>query len=313
MYRKEWIACNACGTDAFQAVAVVDEWTIGKCTHCGMIYVNPIPFFEPNEEFSRLSMEFQYTKFQHQITTAVLEHDNRQLAFQLKHVQHITTATPTKNTMLDIGCGAGTSVRAAADLGWDAIGIDIDPALIRLGKEQLQVDVRCTDLFACDFSAHQFSFIRMRDVVEHLPNPYEVLVEVQRLLAPGGVLLIATPNDGNLMANARRLIRRRTCVATVPPPHHVHGFTPTTLRRILRRAGFTSYDVETTTPVDPHYVTARNMKSAKSPLHVLLWRMAQSAGRGSMLIAWARDTTQQQMSTTHRSAGHGANEVMSSR
>jgi uncharacterized Zn finger protein len=49
---KKWIHCNACGADAYKKLSKVGEWNIGKCTKCGLIYVNPIPFFEPTTDFS---------------------------------------------------------------------------------------------------------------------------------------------------------------------------------------------------------------------------------------------------------------------
>ncbi|MDH5571953.1 MAG: class I SAM-dependent methyltransferase, partial [Gammaproteobacteria bacterium] len=144
-----------------------------------------------------------------------------------------------------------------------------------------------TSLLESGFEEEQFDFIRLRDVIEHLPNPYEVLQEVKRLLVPGGIALIATPNEGSLTTQLRLLFGgSRELVATVAPPHHVHGFTPSTLGLILQRAGMKIEHIGTTTPVDPLYVTTRNMQSADSKLHVLVWRIANALGKGSMLVSW---------------------------
>ena len=102
-------------------------------------------------------------------------------------------------------------------------------------------------------------------------------------------MLIATPNEGALATRVRLLAgSKRDKVATVAPPHHVHGFTPETLARILERSGLEVHQTKTTTPIDPEYVTARNMESAGRSLLVLSWRLASAVGMGSMLVAWGR-------------------------
>lgn len=288
MTKTTWIACNACGADAFKELSTVDGWHIGQCTNCSLIYLNPMPVFEPSAEFSEMSLDFQYTQFQYQITEEVLQHDRQQFFRQVEMVSKLSGAHLNAGRFLDIGCGSGATVRAAVDSGWDAVGIDIDPKLIELGKAQLNVDLRCSPLLESGFDENQFDFIRLRDVIEHLPNPYEVLLEVKRLLAPGGLVLIATPNEDALPTQVRLLTgHKRDKVATVAPPHHVHGFTPKTLRRILDRVGLKIHQIKTTTPVDPEYVTARNIQSASNKLYVLAWNAANEMGKGSMLVSWA--------------------------
>lgn len=289
MTKSLWISCNACGTDAFTELSDVDSWKIGRCNNCSMIYLNPMPFFEPSTEFSEMSLDFQYTQFQHELSQQVLDHDTQQFHQHIQIMSRLAGHDIQPGKFLDIGCGSGSSVRVAKDLGWDAVGVDIDTKLIALGREKLDVDIRNVPLLESGFEANQFNFIRLRDVIEHLPNPYDVLLEVKRLLVPGGFALIATPNEDALPTQLRLFMGgKRDTVATVAPPHHVHGFTPKTLKRILDRAGLKVCQLKTTTPVDPTYVTARNMQSAESKLHVLAWHAANIMGKGSMLVSWVR-------------------------
>ena len=286
--KEAWVSCNICGGNAFEELSLVDKWHIGRCGSCSLIYLNPMPFFAPSAEFSAMSMGFQYTQFQHKLTASVLEHDSKQVRGQFSRLAQLGGPAVKTGRFLDVGCGSGASVRAAHDLGWEAVGVDIDPSLVELGREELQVDLRCSPLLEAGLEANQFHFIRLRDVIEHLPNPSEVLREVSRLLCPGGVVLIATPNEEGLLNEARHFLGvRRTTVATVAPPHHVHGFTPKTLDLILKKVGFEVLQVKTTTPVDPLYATARQMEHDGKP-HVAVWRLAKLLGRGSMLVGWGR-------------------------
>lgn len=288
--QQHWISCNTCGADDYQVMDFAEKWPIGKCARCGLVYVNPIPTFEPNNEFSEISKKFQYTRFMHgEITPEILAHDAQQLQRHCASIRRLTGSLWPEMRFLDVGCGSGASVKAASDAGWSATGIDLDPQLIANGKRQFDVDLRCTPLLDAGLPEASFNFVRLRDVIEHLPNPLKVLDEIRRILVPGGVLLLATPNQDSLPTQLRIWLSGScTKIATVAPPHHLHGFNPPTLSKILGRAGYKVLEVTTTTPVDPDYVTANNMRNRhKLPL-VMLWKGAQWCGRGSMLIGWGR-------------------------
>lgn len=288
--KTQWISCNACGADAYQPLSSVGEWKIGNCTSCGLVYLNPAPFFEPSAEFSTVSKEFQYTRYMHEkISPKIFAYENAQLRSQKQEIHRLTEQELPTMRYLEVGCGSGASVRAATDLGWDATGIDIDPELIETGLKQHGADLRCTPLLQGGFEAETFHFIRLRDVIEHLPDPYASLLEIQRLLRPGGIALFVAPNEGAMLSRLRLLLGfKRGMIAWAEPPHHIHGFNPSTLQRILQRAGFNILSIKTTTPVDPVYVTSNNMRSANRRAFVSVWEGARMLGMGNFLVGWVQ-------------------------
>ncbi len=135
--------------------------------------------------------------------------------------------------MLDIGCGNGWVVRAANALGMQGAGMDFDPlacaAARRLGIEVAEGRLPNTGLPSAGFDA-----ITLHHVIEHLHDPAAAVRELRRLLAPGGVLLISTPNIDSFGSQVFGRYWRG-----LEPPRHLVLFNPPSLAHLLEREGFT--------------------------------------------------------------------------
>ena len=136
--------------------------------------------------------------------------------------------------LLDVGSGSGDFVAQMAALGWRSEGVDPDPAAVARARAA-GLDVtqgRLTDLDDAEH-AGAFDAITLSHVIEHLHEPATELERVWRLLRPGGLLWIATPNLEGL--GHRRF---RTAWLGLDPPRHLVLFTRASLEDLLRRVGF---------------------------------------------------------------------------
>ena len=100
---------------------------------------------------------------------------------------------------LSSGCGFAGSVVAYAEAGAArAVGVEVDPDYVRMG--QLRVEpVAGAEVLAYDgdhlpFADASFDIVESMDVIEHTTDPLAYLAELRRVLAPGGVILLVTPN-----------------------------------------------------------------------------------------------------------------------
>jgi SAM-dependent methyltransferase len=90
--------------------------------------------------------------------------------------------------VLDLGCGIGHSYRLLAPR--ESVGVDVDPAVLE-GQERETV---AADMRALPFAAGSFASVLAVQSIEHVPDADRVLAEVARVLEPGGVALLVTPN-----------------------------------------------------------------------------------------------------------------------
>ena len=101
-------------------------------------------------------------------------------------------------TVLDIGCGTGALLRMIREKRKDALlfGIDLSEqmtqvALPRLGEN---ADLRVSDSEKLPFASESFDLVTCTFSFHRYPNPGNVLLEMRRVLAPSGRLLLADPS-----------------------------------------------------------------------------------------------------------------------
>jgi len=100
-------------------------------------------------------------------------------------------------SVIDCGCGAGEYVRALAQLGADAWGIEYSEDKIGAAQRLEGIPegrVAVGDLEALDFANDRFDVALVNEVLEHVPHDDRALGEVHRVLKPGGVAVIFSPN-----------------------------------------------------------------------------------------------------------------------
>lgn len=122
---------------------------------------------------------------------------------------------------LDIGCGRGKWLRLARDGGYEAVGLDSNPAAIEQCRE---AGFQVTESDALDFlrstDDQSFAVISAFHVLEHCPFEYclNLVYQIARTLKPGGVLLIETPHPGNLLMAAEQFWMDPTHQRPIPMP-----------------------------------------------------------------------------------------------
>lgn len=97
---------------------------------------------------------------------------------------------------LDVGCAMGFYVERLAELGWDAHGIDISEYAVGEGRERGVANLVVGSVDALPYADERFDLVVSIDVIEHVePEAASRMVkEAHRVLRPGGVFFLATPN-----------------------------------------------------------------------------------------------------------------------
>jgi SAM-dependent methyltransferase len=149
---------------------------------------------------------------------------------------------------LDVGCATGERLTLWRDLGWEVHGVEPNRYAAGIAAEKIPGTIRASTLEQAGFDESRFDCVTMEGVLEHVPSPRETLGEVDRVLKPGGQLVIRVPN-----ARAWETILFRGMSAAADMPRHWWIFHRENLARLLRECGF---EIESITTFSHLYTLA---------------------------------------------------------
>lgn len=95
---------------------------------------------------------------------------------------------------LEVGCGTGAISQAIAPLVGQLTVSDLSEKLARRVGERLHVDWRKQDACALAAADGSFDLVISSECIEHTPAPRQALREMARVLRPGGILIVTSPN-----------------------------------------------------------------------------------------------------------------------
>lgn len=152
------------------------------------------------------------------------------LAFYYGRLRDEILKTVSSGTILDVGCSKGHFLELMS--GWDVYGTEIEKAAAYEAQRKFGKKIQPTSFEDAVFDEAFFDVIAMQDVFDHFPNPQEILEKCNRLLKPGGVLILKVHNVGSLYA---RMMGAR--YYGYVPPIHLSYFSPATLQKMLALHG----------------------------------------------------------------------------
>ena len=145
---------------------------------------------------------------------------------------------------LDIGCGPGTLIGSLGGVG-HSTGVDIAKSQIDFANHAYPAahrTFRTIEPGPLPFDDGSFDVVTLVELIEHLEDDAlaALLGEARRVLAPGGRLLVSTPNYGSLWPLVEALVNRLGAVSYAD--QHINRFTGARLEKLLLETGV--YPVE---------------------------------------------------------------------
>ena len=231
--------CAVCGEKAAtiwrtapdNLVGGTEIYTAVRCVRCGLIRLDPRP---DADAMTAAYAATTYARAEGEAETAEL--GKRLDVFFTKQAERALAdyGKSTPGRLLDVGCGDGRFLAAMQAHGWQVEGLETDPVAADLARRRTNSTIYETYLENAPLAEASFDMVSLLHVLEHVPDPKETIASAFRLLAPGGMLLLALPNAGCVEAEIFG-----TKWYPLDLPRHYWGFTPPTLTRLVEESGLT--------------------------------------------------------------------------
>ena len=214
----EAIKCNMCESEVSTVLIVKDGHNIYQCSSCGLAFTYPQP----------QAIEEQYDSAYFDLYRRRREFRLKRGEARLKRVELIKEP----GRLLDIGCSLGYFVEAANSRNWNASGIEISPYAAKEARD-LGLDVQTGILKEDTYKDSSFDCVTMWDVLEHVTDPTQHMLNVNRILAKGGIVVIGTPNLAHRFFRTKRQNWRH-----LKPAEHIFYFQQSSISLLLQKTGF---------------------------------------------------------------------------
>ncbi|MBV9992714.1 MAG: class I SAM-dependent methyltransferase [Alphaproteobacteria bacterium] len=225
------------------------------CRSCGFRHAVPLP--DP----AAMENEYRETYYADEKPTFLAHAGEDQAWAELAQTDRLEVfehcLAPTRRRLLDIGSGPGFFLVTAQARGWQVKGIE--PSR-QASAHARSLGVEVVEGFFNAQSAPtlgRFDVVHLNNVLEHIPDPIQLLTLARGLLEPDGLICVNVPNDFSPLQLAARAAGA-TGDWWVAPPHHLNYFDFESLGRLLERLGFAVVERMTSFPMEAFVMMGEN-------------------------------------------------------
>lgn len=262
------------------------DYDVIECEACGFKHVDPLP---TEAELDHIYQNEYYT------TTIpdYIERHKRDHAWWMQTYKSrlglIKNAVASHGSrFLDVGSGPGLMLHAAAENGWETLGIEPNAVAAEYARStgcHVIEEFLTPDLLP---RLGQFDAIHSSEVLEHIRDPGAMIAMMVSVLKPGGAICFVVPNDFNPLQQA--LVASGTQSQWwVAPPHHLNYFSHSSLAKLVQSFGLDVVTLTSTFPIElflamgDNYIGDDQLGSACHGKRKVMETMLVQSGSGTLL------------------------------
>ena len=267
--------CIICGGPQPAAFKMGQYWYC-RCTRCRLTSNYPVP--DPDTIEAHYKRKFQagnyamFPAFALQYRRIYEDYVRRLSAF-------VDFRTHPK--ILDVGCFTGEFLSVLKDAGADVYGLELQEEAVQIANQRFPGRVFQARVEGTEFPQGPYDVVTIMQVIEHVTDPRALVEPCVKLLKPGGILMLQTPNTGSFLCRA--LGRYWPPYA---PVEHLNLFSARSLEMLLSSLRLKEIQVHNhwkTLPVEYVYQMMQNYGPDLRRLLTPLYKLSPAFIRNSAL------------------------------
>lgn len=257
--------CPVCQSQSSNEAWQYRSYSIYECSGCDLQHAYPM---------QAASAEYYQTQYNNLLASFLSGNIHPGYRFLVKKIRDATRRylSPDQRRVIDVGCGPGYLLLDLQENGFECLGIDFNPAAIRVAREHFHVPAEIASLEEIATWKLRFDLALLSHVLEHVEDPLGLLKKIRQILYPRGVLVIELPNRNR--SRHRDSLRKGKLSWGEYPPHHLTFWSVAAISNVLVRAGYSILECR-----------PRPYPEAYQTEHSLIHRFNLRAGRGTTWLA----------------------------
>lgn len=204
--------CRLCHKRNILKSYSIDSFNYYLCQNCQVLFLYPQPT-------TKVIKDFYVNKYKQE---AALDRKNELIKRSKIIIKKLLKLNPAGKTLLDIGSGYGYFLNEARKHNLKVLGIEPSIFLYRHSVKNFKLPIlnQTFEEYIKRNKKDTFDFIILIHVIEHIPDPKTFINKTAKLLKPGGILYIETPN-----LNSHLFFSEKQRYTFLTPPDHLYIFS----------------------------------------------------------------------------------------
>lgn len=236
-----------------------EEFELVQCNHCGLLFTTPRPAPDVIGRYYKSEDYYSHQQNQHGFIPRIYE---KVKTINLKNKVKMAIGELSPGRLLDIGCGVGDFLLQVKKSGWEIMGIEPSDDAKTIAKTRLGFNPMDPSEYDSLLDA-SFDVITLWHVLEHVDDLKFQTKQLERLLKPGGRLIIALPNFQSFDC---QFYKEKWAAWDVP--RHLNHFSSDCLCGIFTSIGFQHLDTQRLI-WDSYYISFLSEKYLKHSLPLI--------------------------------------------